>query len=39
MRSVEKIRRKFGSNCFKTWGKKGGSPILLRYAAKHRKKG
>lgn len=27
-RSVQKIRKKYGANAFRTWGKKGGSPIL-----------
>ena len=29
---VTKKRRKYGANCFKNWGKKGGSPILKAYA-------
>ncbi len=28
MRSVEKIRRKFGNDAFRKWGKSGGSEIL-----------
>jgi hypothetical protein len=34
-RSVEKIRKKYGSNAFRTWGKRGGSPILLAYRLHH----
>jgi len=31
-RSVEAIKRKYGSNCFKKWGGvAGGSPILKAY--------
>jgi hypothetical protein len=29
MRSVEKIKKKFGTNAFRTWGKRGGSKYLL----------
>jgi hypothetical protein len=30
-RSVEKIRKKYGTTAFQRWGEKGGSPILLSY--------
>lgn len=35
---VNKIKRKFGSTAFIRWGKLGGSPILLEYARKHKRK-
>lgn len=28
MRSVQAIRRKYGVNCYKRWGKMGGNEIL-----------
>lgn len=28
MRSTQAIKRKFGANAFRKWGKSGGSPIL-----------
>ena len=27
-RNVEAIKRKYGKNAFKTWGKEGGNPLL-----------
>jgi hypothetical protein len=33
-RSIEKIKKKYGANCFKKWGSPasgGGSPILMSY--------
>ena len=33
------IKRKFGANCFKRWGRAGGSPILLSYRLKRPVKG
>jgi hypothetical protein len=38
-RSVEKIKKRFGSNAFVKWGRSGGSPILLSYALKKPVKG
>ena len=26
---TRKVKRNYGANCFKRWGKKGGNPILL----------
>jgi hypothetical protein len=27
---VKKIRRKYGKDIYRAWGKKGGNPILLK---------
>lgn len=35
---VQKIKRKYGETAFMRWGKLGGSPILLAYARKHKRK-
>jgi hypothetical protein len=29
MRSVQAIKRKYGANAFRTWGKRGGNPVLI----------
>jgi hypothetical protein len=26
----QRIKRKFGADCYKRWGKKGGNPVLLK---------
>ncbi len=26
---IEKIKRKYGSRCFKSWGASGGNPVLI----------
>jgi len=28
---TRRIRRKYGKDAFKEWGKKGGNPILLKH--------
>jgi len=28
---TQRVRRKHGKDCFKTWGKKGGNPVLLKH--------
>lgn len=38
-RSVEKIKKKYGTTCFKRWGIRGGSPILLAAKLKRPVKG
>lgn len=38
-RSVAAIKKKYGANAFRTWGRKGGSPILLSYKYKKPVKG
>lgn len=29
-KTAAKIKRKYGSDCFKRWGKKGGNPALIK---------
>jgi hypothetical protein len=36
---IQKIKRKYGADAFKKFGRKGGSPILLSYALKKPVKG
>lgn len=38
-RNVSAIKRKYGANAFKRWGRKGGSPILAAWAENHQVKG
>lgn len=35
---TRRLKRKYGTNIFKKWGKKGGNPILLRSRKKKVKK-
>ncbi len=34
-RRIVKIKRKYGVNAFRVWGKRGGSPILKAWAKAH----
>ena len=27
---AKSVKRKYGKDCFKNWGKKGGNPVLLK---------
>jgi len=28
---TRQVKRKYGKDAFKTWGKKGGNPVLLKH--------
>jgi hypothetical protein len=37
-RRTRELKRRYGSNIFERWGKKGGNPILLRQGRRKRRR-